>query len=129
MDVMDVGHHEKYFKRAVDHFGQVDILVNNAGRSQRADWENVEHSVHRQMFDLNVHAVVSLSSVAVRYFSGRAEGGHVAVVSSVAGVAGVPFSGTYSATKYAIHVRIGSNVVELRCAGSAQECAGFGAKS
>lgn len=104
MDVLDMDMHEKHFKDAVSYFGQVDILVNNAGRSQRAMWEDIELSVHHQMFDLNVHAVVSLTQVAVKYFNSKGVDGQVAVTSSLAGVIGVPYSGTYCGTKHAIHV-------------------------
>lgn len=106
MDVLDVDMHEKHFRDAVNYFGQVDILVNNAGRSQRAIWEDIEQSVHHQMFDLNVHAVISLTKVAIKYFATRTEGGHVAVTSSIAGIIGVPFSATYTGTKHAIHVSV-----------------------
>lgn len=103
MDVLDVEMHSKHFYDAVNHFGQVDILVNNAGRSQRATWEDIESSVHHQMFDLNVHAVISLSQVAVKYFQSKKMSGHIAVTSSIAGIVGVPFSGTYCGTKHAVH--------------------------
>lgn len=104
MDILDVDMHEKHFKDAVNHFGHVNILVNNAGRSQRATWEDIESSVHRQMFELNVHAVVSLTQVAIKYFQLKKIPGHVAVTSSLAGIIGTPFSGTYCGTKHAIHV-------------------------
>lgn len=103
MDMLDMSAHKKNFDHAVRHFGQVDILFNNAGRSQRAMWEDIEMTVDRQMFDLNVFSVVNLTRIAVRYFKERGYG-HVAVTSSLAGVMGVPISGTYTATKHAIHV-------------------------
>lgn len=106
MDVLDKEMHEKLFQDAVKYFGHVDILVNNAGRSQRANWENIEQAVDYQMFDLNVHAVISLTRVAVKYFLANNIKGHVAVTSSLAGIIGVPFSGTYTGTKHAIHVNI-----------------------
>nr|CAD7411519.1 unnamed protein product [Timema poppensis] len=81
---------------------QLDVLVNNAGRSQRCVWEEVELEVDRQMFDLNVFGVIHLTRIAVRYFLEKGAG-HVAATSSIAGVQGVPFSGTYTATKHALH--------------------------
>ena len=82
---------------------QLDILVNNAGRSQRADWEDIEIGVDRDMFDLNVFGVVALSRIVVRYFQKKKEG-HIVVTSSLAGVRAVPFSGSYTGAKHAIHV-------------------------
>jgi dehydrogenase/reductase SDR family protein 7 len=101
-DVTDLSVHNSVFDQALKHFGTVDILVNNAGRSQRALFENIEMKVDKQMFDLNVFAVVNLSRLAVNYFNEKGSG-HVAVVSSLAGVFGVPYSATYTASKHAIH--------------------------
>lgn len=103
MDVTDFETHRKHFQDALDHFGQVDILVNNAGRSQRARWDDIELAVDKQMFDLNVFGVVNLSRVALEYFN-KVGQGHIAVVSSLAGVIPAPYSGTYTATKFSIHV-------------------------
>ncbi|XP_057660774.1 dehydrogenase/reductase SDR family member 7 [Diorhabda carinulata] len=102
MDVTDFSSHENYFLQAVNHFGTVDILLNNAGRSQRAAWETIELAVDKQLFDLNVFAVINLSRIAIKYFN-RVGKGHVAVVSSLAGVVGAPLSGTYTGSKHAIH--------------------------
>jgi dehydrogenase/reductase SDR family protein 7 len=82
---------------------QLDILVNNAGRSQRARWEDIELGVDREMFDLSVFGVVALSRIAVRYFQRKNEG-HIVVTSSLAGEKAVPFSGSYTGAKHAIHV-------------------------
>jgi len=82
---------------------QLDILVNNAGRSQRAEWEDIEIGVDRDMFELNVFGVIALSRIVVRYFQKKKEG-HIVVTSSLAGVWAVPFSGSYTGAKHAIHV-------------------------
>ncbi|CAH1185820.1 unnamed protein product [Phyllotreta striolata] len=102
MDVTDCASHKSQFSKAVSHFGKIDILLNNAGRSQRANWEEIELEVDKQLFDLNVFAVVNLTRVALEHFNATGEG-HVAVVSSVAGVIGAPYSGTYTGSKHAIH--------------------------
>ncbi|KAK9886811.1 hypothetical protein WA026_018462 [Henosepilachna vigintioctopunctata] len=102
MDVTDLSLHRKNWDYAVRHFGKVDILFNNAGRSQRALFETIDIAVDRQMFDLNTFSVINLTRIAVNYFN-SVGGGHVAVVSSLAGVIGVPFSSSYDATKHAVH--------------------------
>lgn len=102
-DMMDISSHQRAFDTAVQHFGgRVDVLFNNAGRSQRAQWENIDLSVDREMFELNVFSVVNLSRVAMHHFATQGEG-HLAVTSSVAGVFGAPMSGTYTGSKHAIH--------------------------
>nr|CAD7263453.1 unnamed protein product [Timema shepardi] len=118
LDVTSYGDHQAAFNTVIQYFGKVssgvrsadywyegallDVLVNNAGRSQRCVWEEVELEVDRQMFDLNVFGVIHLTRIAVRYFLEKGAG-HVAATSSIAGVQGVPFSGTYTATKHALH--------------------------
>ncbi|XP_014242746.1 dehydrogenase/reductase SDR family member 7 [Cimex lectularius] len=101
-DVTDYKKHEEMFLRATHHFGKLDILVNNAGRSQRAVWEDISTEVDREMFDLNVFSLISLSRLAVKYFD-KNGGGHIVVSSSLAGIFGAPFSATYTATKHALH--------------------------
>ncbi|CAH1132539.1 unnamed protein product [Ceutorhynchus assimilis] len=102
MDVLDLSSHKMHFQHAVRHFGHVDILINNAGRSQRALWDSTDLAVDKQLFDLNVFSVLNLTRTALEHFNKRRQG-HVAVVSSLAGVIGVPFSGTYTGSKHAIH--------------------------
>lgn len=103
MDITDFESHKKHFRHAVGHFGHVDILLNNAGRSQRAIWDNIELAVDKQLFDLNVFATINLSRVALDHFNRRGSG-HIAVVSSIAGVLGAPYSGSYTGSKHAIQV-------------------------
>lgn len=105
MDMLDFDSHEKNFNLAVKHFGRIDVLFNNAGRSQRATWENIDMKIHKEMFDLNVFSVLSLSSIAIKYFN-TVGSGHIAVTSSVTGVLPLPFSATYIGSKHALHVYI-----------------------
>jgi len=84
---------------------QLDILVNNAGRSQRAKWDSIEIAVDKEMFDLNVFSIVSLSRLAVKHFL-KVGGGQIVNTSSLAGILPVPMSATYCGTKHALHVSI-----------------------
>uniref|UniRef100_A0A1B0D7C8 Dehydrogenase n=2 Tax=Phlebotomus papatasi TaxID=29031 RepID=A0A1B0D7C8_PHLPP len=61
MDMVEIDRHEEYFQRVVKHFGTFDILVNNAGRSQRAAWQDIDLTVDRALFDLDVFSAVNLS--------------------------------------------------------------------
>jgi len=102
MDMVAVEEHKVYFQRVIDHFGQLDVLVNNAGRSQRANWEDIDLAVDKEMFDLNVFSVLSLSRIALQYFM-KQNKGQIVVTSSLAGVIAVPYSASYAAAKRAIH--------------------------
>lgn len=87
----------------VRHTFQLDILVNSAGRSQRAQWENIQIAVDREIFELNVLSTVSLSRLAVKHFL-KTGYGQIVINSSVAGFLPVTMSASYSGTKHALHV-------------------------
>ena len=65
----------------------MDILVNNAGRSQRASWETTDLSVDREMLELNVLGVLSLTKVVLPDMLAN-ENGHIVNMSSIAGKMG-----------------------------------------
>lgn len=102
LDLLNPDLHEKAFLHVINKFGKLDILVNNAGRSQRAQWENIEMTVDKEMFELNVFSIVSLSRLAVKHFLQRGEG-QIVINSSVAGFLPVVRSGTYCGAKHALH--------------------------
>ncbi|KAK9297370.1 hypothetical protein QLX08_008932 [Tetragonisca angustula] len=102
LDICDLDKHEPAFNSIIAKFGKLDILVNNAGRSQRALWKDIEVSVDKEMFDLNVFSPIALSRLVAKYFC-KMNAGHFVVTSSIAGITGAPFSATYCATKFALH--------------------------
>lgn len=104
MDVLRTDEQKTHFNRVLDHFGRIDVLVNNAGRSQRANWQDVELTVDREVFDLDVFAVVNLTRIYLNHVLQTQRKGHVAVTSSAAGLIGVPSSCSYVGAKFAIHV-------------------------
>lgn len=103
MNVLDFSSHKTIFQSAINHFGTVDILFNNAGRSQRALFNDIQLSVDKEMFDLNVFSVINLSRIALKHFIEKGHG-HIAITTSVAAFIKLPNSSTYSATKSALHV-------------------------
>ncbi|XP_015110460.1 dehydrogenase/reductase SDR family member 7 [Diachasma alloeum] len=102
MDICDIDNHQKCFDHVIKKFGKLDILVNNAGRSQRAVWEKIDLRVDKELFDLNVFSLVALSRIAYGYFEEIGHG-HIVVTCSIAGILGVPFSGSYTGSKHALH--------------------------
>lgn len=66
---------------------EIDILVNNAGRSQRAFWEDIDIQVDRDILELNLLSVVSLTRCVLPHMLERKEG-HIVNMSSVAGKIG-----------------------------------------
>ena len=72
-----------------------NIEVNYHSRSQRARWEHTDAQVDRDLFQLNVFSVINLARIVLRNMLER-KSGHIAVMSSSAGKAGAPFSGSYT---------------------------------
>jgi dehydrogenase/reductase SDR family member 7 len=66
----------------------------------------VDTVVDRQLFELNVFSVVSLSRVVLAYFAQKSPkiDGLIAVTSSIAGLIGAPYSPSYTGSKHALHV-------------------------
>ena len=103
MDMFDVNHHNDHFNMLIEHFKSLDILVNNAGRSQRAEWDKIDIKVDRELFELDVFAVVHLSRIVLNYFLRHSIKGHLAITSSGAGLIGAPNSASYTGAKHALH--------------------------
>ncbi|CAL8095445.1 unnamed protein product [Orchesella dallaii] len=102
LDMTDYASHQHAFTKVLKHFGELDILVSNAGRSQRANWEEIENEVDKELFDLNVFSLLALNRIVLKYFYSVGKG-HLAVMSSVAGKNGIPFSASYTGSKFALH--------------------------
>merc|ERR1712212_546214 len=101
-DLCEFERHEEAFKSILAKYGKLDVLINNAGRSQRARWEFTAMEVDRALFELNVFSVINLSRVVLPYMLQKGQG-CLAVMSSSAGKAGAPFSGSYTGSKHALH--------------------------
>jgi dehydrogenase/reductase SDR family protein 7 len=102
LDVTNFESHEPSLKRVLSHFGKLDVLLSNAGQPQMAEFTEMDLTVDRHIFEVNVFAVVNMNRIVVKYFL-KNGGGHVAVVSSIAGKSGAPFNSAYAASKHAIH--------------------------
>lgn len=87
-------------QEAMARYGRIDILINNAGIGQRASAEETDAPVLRQIMELDFFAPVLLTQALLPHF--RANGGHVVVTGSMAGLMGVPRRTAYSAAKHAV---------------------------
>ena len=66
---------------------QIDILVNNAGRSQRCWIKDTPLSVHKDLFDINLFAMMSLTTEVLPSMIERRKG-HIVVTNSIQGKMG-----------------------------------------
>src|SRR5512134_883364 len=91
---------------------RIDALVNNAGYGQYGAVEDVSPEEWRAQFEVNVFGALAVLR-AVLPAMGRARGGTIVNVSSVAGRVAVPFAGAYSASKHALEAISDALRVEL----------------
>jgi len=80
--------------------GRINLLVNNAGVSQRSLALDTGFDVYRQLIDVDLLAPIRLTQLVLPRMV-EAGGGHVAIVSSLAGKIGVPLCTGYCAAKHA----------------------------
>jgi short-subunit dehydrogenase len=86
-------------REAVD---RVDILILNAGVSQRSFALDTELSVDRALFEVNFFGAVAVTKEILPWMISTG-GGHVVVISSMAGKYGFRMRSAYSASKHALH--------------------------
>lgn len=97
-DVADRAAMDSAVAQTVERFGRLDVLVANAGVGQRgalaeSDWRDLE-TVLRTNIDGVLHSVRA-AIPAMRNIGG----GHIVLVSSVAGVTATPYTAVYGASK------------------------------
>jgi NAD(P)-dependent dehydrogenase (short-subunit alcohol dehydrogenase family) len=100
-DVTDFEQVKAAVDAAVDEFGRLDVLVNNAGYGLLAGVEEATDEQIRTQFEVNTFAVFGATRAALPIFR-RQHGGHVIMMSSVAGQLGAPGLAYYDATKFAV---------------------------
>ncbi len=85
----------------VDAAGNLDVLVNNAGIGWLGPVEEMPAAQVRQLFELNVLALIDLTQRVIPGMLERRRG-HVVNVASVASWVAIPPLTVYSATKFAV---------------------------
>ena len=116
LDLRDRAHVEQMVAATRDRFGRLDVLINNAGFGYWGTVEETPPAVVREIFDLNFEAPLLASQLAIPIMRAQG-GGHIINVSSVVGRRGLPLSGIYCATKFALQGISESLRLEVRHAG------------
>jgi short-subunit dehydrogenase len=81
---------------------RVDLLINNAGVSQRSYALETSLQVDRDLFEVNYFGAVSITKAVLPWMISMG-GGHIVVMSSMAGKYGFRMRSAYSASKHALH--------------------------
>jgi 3alpha(or 20beta)-hydroxysteroid dehydrogenase len=93
-------------------FGKVDVLVNNAGILRFNAIADTPLDELRQVLDVNLIGCFLGMKTAIPALK-RAGGGSIVNISSIEGIAGTPFCGAYTASKFG--VRGITKVAALEC--------------
>jgi len=101
LDLTDSANVERMIVVALEHFGRIDVLINNAGFGFFGTVEHTTSAVVREIFALNFHAALRAMQLVIPLMR-KQGGGHIINISSVAGKRGLPLSGIYCATKFAL---------------------------
>lgn len=81
--------------------GELDVLINNVGTGILGAAEESSAEQVRQLFDINFLGAVRMTNAVLPIMRARQQG-RILLLSSAGGVASVPFSGYYCATKHAL---------------------------
>ncbi|XP_071826184.1 hydroxysteroid 11-beta-dehydrogenase 1-like protein isoform X2 [Apostichopus japonicus] len=100
LDMSNKSDTEKLIQEAETRFGGLDHLIMNHIASNYLQLWNGDWDRYQQVMDVNLKAYVSLATSATPLLNKSK--GSIAVLSSVAGKIGVPFSALYSCSKFAL---------------------------
>jgi len=85
----------------VEEAGAIDVLVNNAGALRVGTLEDTSEDMLRMVMETNFFGPALLARVVLPYMRAQG-GGHIIMVSSLSGLAGLPGDFAYTASKFAI---------------------------
>lgn len=100
MDTTDPASVGAAVAQVVDRWGRVDLLVLAAGITSLGSLDDTPDATFRRLMDVNFHGAITCLRAARPAL--RASGGHVVVLSSVAGFAPVVGRPAYVASKHAL---------------------------
>ena len=112
LDVTDEQSVANAVRQVIDTAGRIDVLVNNAGIGAHGPLEETDDAELREVFNTNFFGAMNV----IRHVAPKMREQHsgtIVNVSSLAGRVPPPFSGTYSASKFALEAASESLHFEL----------------
>ncbi len=97
--------------RATDGYG-VDVLVNNAGYGLMGAMEDISQDALHRLFEVNVFGLLAFTQAFLPGMRARRRG-RIINLSSAAGRVSTPFTGAYSASKFALEAMSDALRLEL----------------
>jgi NAD(P)-dependent dehydrogenase (short-subunit alcohol dehydrogenase family) len=85
----------------LEHFGRIDAVVNNAGYGLIGPFEAASDEQVRRQFETNVFGLMAVCREVIPVFR-KQKRGVIVNVSSISGLAALPFSSLYAASKFAV---------------------------
>jgi NAD(P)-dependent dehydrogenase (short-subunit alcohol dehydrogenase family) len=101
LDVREDGSARACVDAVLARTGRLDVLINNAGYELAGALEELSFEEVRAQFETNFFGAVRMVT-AVLPGMRRQRSGRIITVSSLAGLAAIPFMGVYSASKFAL---------------------------
>jgi NAD(P)-dependent dehydrogenase (short-subunit alcohol dehydrogenase family) len=101
MDVDDDDSVTRGVAAVIERAGRIDAVVNNAGHAITGAVEDTAIPEARAQLETNFFGVLRVCRAVLPVMRAQG-GGHIVNISSLAGVLGLPFSGLYSASKFAL---------------------------
>ncbi|WP_156023665.1 SDR family oxidoreductase [Sulfobacillus thermosulfidooxidans] len=101
LDVTQQAQIDEVAQYVMQQFGRLDVLVNNAGMAIRGSLEDVPETMWETIFDVNVMGPVRMTQAFAPYFR-QQQHGHIINITTVRSLWGMPFLGSYTASKAAL---------------------------
>lgn len=101
---LDITNHESIEQavKQVEKSGPLFLMLHNAGIAQKGVVDENMMDIERRIMETNYFGTVALTKAVLPLFKKQKEG-WFAVVTSIAGIMGVPGRSIYSASKHALH--------------------------
>ena len=110
-DVSSPADCQKIINKCIDAFGRLDILISNAGVSSGGLFAETTPETFRKVFDINTLGTIFITRSALPHIQNT--GGSIVMISSLAGLVGLPFSSLYCSSKMALTAIAQALQVEL----------------